>query len=80
MADHDPQLRKKGMNIIQRKVQNNTLWKYSVLHAHAPEEAAWFAEKLAQLLGKKPDFIIDISPAVGLSAGHGAVAISLLVD
>ena len=71
---------KKVMKIIQQKMQNNTLWKYSVLHAHDPEEAAWFAEKLTQLLGKKPDFIIDISPAVGLSAGNGAVAVSLMVD
>jgi DegV family protein with EDD domain len=71
---------KKVMKIIQRKMRNNTLWKYSVLHAHDPEDAAWFAEKLTQLLGKKPDFIIDISPAVGLSAGHGAVAVSLMLD
>jgi DegV family protein with EDD domain len=71
---------KKVMKIIQRKVQNNTLWKYSVLHAHDPGDAAWFAEKLTQVLGKKPDFIIDISPAVGLSAGHGAVAVSLMVE
>ena len=61
-------------------MQDNTLWKYSILHAYDPEDAAWFAEKLAQLLGKEPDFIIDISPAVGLSAGHGAVAVSLMVD
>ncbi|MGD2088678.1 MAG: DegV family protein [Candidatus Aminicenantes bacterium] len=71
---------KKVMKITQGKMRNNTLWKYSILHAHDPEEAAWFAVKLTQLLGKKPDFIIDISPAVGLSAGHGAVAVSLMLD
>jgi fatty acid-binding protein DegV len=71
---------KKVMKIIQQKIQNNTLWKYSILHAHDPNDAAWFAEKLTQLLGKEPDFIIDISPAVGLNAGHGAVAVSLRLE
>jgi DegV family protein with EDD domain len=70
---------KKVMKIVRRKVQNNVLWKYSILHAHAPEDAGWYAEKLTKLLNKEPDFIIDISPAVGMNAGHGTVAVSLMV-
>jgi fatty acid-binding protein DegV len=71
---------KKVMGLVQRKMQNNRLWKYSILHAHEPEEAGWYAEKLTKLLNREPDFVIDISPAVGMNAGHGAVAVSLMVE
>jgi uncharacterized protein len=71
---------KKVMKIIQRKIQGHTLWKYSVLHAHDPGLAGGYAGKLTALLGREPDFIIDISPAVGLNAGHGAVAVSLMLE
>jgi DegV family protein with EDD domain len=69
---------KKVMKMAREKMCHNTLWKYSVLHAHEPREAAFYAEKLTQILGLPPDFIIDISPAVGLSAGHGAVAVAVM--
>lgn len=71
---------KKVMKIIRKRMRGNRLWKYSMLHAHNPEEADWYAQKLTDLLGKEPDFIVDISPAVGLNAGHGATAVSLMLE
>jgi DegV family protein with EDD domain len=71
---------KKVTKIVQRKMQGRLLWRYSVLHAHDPESAAWYAEKLTGVFNRGPDFIIDISPAVGKNAGHGAVAVSFMFD
>jgi DegV family protein with EDD domain len=71
---------KKVIKIIQRGMRGHRLWKYSVLHAHEEREAARYAKKLETVLGQKADFIIDISPAVGLSAGHGALAVSIMKE
>lgn len=71
---------KKVMKIIRKKLSENRVWKYSLLHAHDPRAAHRYAQQLSGLLNKEPDFIIDISPAVGLSAGHGAVAVALMVE
>jgi DegV family protein with EDD domain len=71
---------KKVMKIIAKKLRQNRLWKYSLLHAHDPGRAEWYAGQLTPLLGKEPDFVIDISPVVGLSAGHGALAVALMLE
>jgi len=71
---------KKVMKIIGKRMRGNRLWKYSILHAHNPEDADWYAQKLTDLLGKGPDFIVDISPAVGLNAGPGATAVSMMLE
>lgn len=53
---------------------------YCLLHAHNPEGASGYAEKLAGILGYPPAYTMDISPVIGLNAGVGAVAVSLLLE
>ena len=55
-----------------------TIWNYIILHAHNPEGAQQAEEKMTQIAGKKAVSIVDISPVIGMHAGNGAVAISLL--
>lgn len=71
---------RKVINRIKHTTAGKKIWKYSVLHAHDPEAAQSYAQNLEAHLGKPPDFIIDISPVVGLSAGLGALAVSLMVE
>ena len=71
---------KKVLKIISKRLLGNKVWKYTVLHAHDPEAAAWMSGKVAEIMGKPPDYIVDISPVVGLNAGPGAVAISFLLE
>jgi DegV family protein with EDD domain len=71
---------KKVLRIIAKRIKDNKVWKYTILHAHDPQAAAWMAEKVAEVIGKPPDYTIDISPVVGLNAGPGAVAISFLLQ
>ena len=54
------------------------LWKTAVLHAHDAPAAADYARRLERATGRKPAFIMDISPVVGLNAGLGAVAVALM--
>jgi len=53
---------------------------YCVLHAHNPEDARAYAAEVEAVLGHKPAFTMDISPAIGLNAGLGAVAVSFLLE
>jgi DegV family protein with EDD domain len=53
---------------------------YCILHAHCPKEAEAFAAEVRSVWGRPPAFTMDISPAIGLHAGVGAIAISYLVE
>ena len=39
-----------------------------------------YCEKMFNLTGKKPVSVVDISPVIGMTAGIGSVAVSLLFD
>lgn len=71
---------KKVLRIIAKRIQGKKVWKYTILHAHDPQAAEWMAGKVEEVIGKPPDYIVDISPVVGLNAGPGAVAISFLTE
>ncbi len=51
---------------------------YCLLHAHNPHDALAYAAEAAAVFGKEPAFTVDISPAIGVHAGVGAVAIAFM--
>ena len=53
---------------------------YFLLHAHCPREAAAYAVQVESALGRPPAAILDISPAIGLHAGVGALALAFLAN
>ncbi len=53
---------------------------YCILHAHNTGDALAYAAEAEKVLGVKPAFTMDISPAIGLHAGVGAVAVSFLLE
>ncbi len=71
---------KKVLQHIGKRLKKNNIWKYSLLHAHDEDESQWYLSQLTTLLQRPPDFVIDISPVVGLSAGHGAAAVALMYE
>jgi DegV family protein with EDD domain len=71
---------KKVIRKISRMTKNKKIWKYSILHAHDIRSAEKYADQIKDTLGIPPEFIIDISPVVGLSAGLGALAVSLMFE
>jgi DegV family protein with EDD domain len=65
---------------IERICLEKTIWNYIMLHAHNPEGAKKAEEKMREITGKKPVCVVDISPVIGMHAGSGAIAISLLFN
>ncbi|MBI9102317.1 MAG: DegV family protein [Spirochaetales bacterium] len=51
---------------------------YVIVHAAARERAENFAVLVEKIIGKKPLYITDISPVVGMHSGKGAVAIGFI--
>lgn len=70
---------RKIMNHIEKICCRKTVWNYIVLHAHNQEGAEKIAAEMVRLTGKKAASIVDISPVIGMHAGNGAIAISLLL-
>ena len=58
--------------------RGKTIWNYIVLHAHNSVGAQRAEEKMRLITGKRAVSVVDISPVIGMHAGNGAIAISLL--
>ncbi len=71
---------KKVMKHTEKFLKGKKLWNYQVLHAEREDTAQWFTTEMTKLTGKKPLSVLNISPVIGLSAGKGTVAISLMVE
>ncbi len=72
--------RKKIINMVKQQLTDGRLQSYAVVHAHARKDAEIFIDELKVLLGKDPDYVMDISPVVGLNAGKGAVSVVTLKE
>jgi len=70
----------KVMKHVESISSGKTVWNYIVLHAHNRNGAQIYADKMFQLTGKKPVSVVDISPVIGMNAGSGTIAVSLLFD
>lgn len=71
---------KKIYEHIQKISKGRLIWNYIILHAHNPEGALNAEHKMLEIAGKKPISVVDISPIIGMHAGNGAIAISLLFN
>jgi hypothetical protein len=73
-------LLRKILRRLRAEDRAGRLGDYCVLHAHDPESARAYAAEIERVLGRGPAYIMDISPAIGLNAGVGAVAVSFLLE
>lgn len=71
---------KKIYRHIRKISRSQTIWNYILLHAHNPEGAEAVQQEMLKIAGKAPVSVVDISPVIGMHAGHGAVAISLMFN
>ena len=65
---------------LRKAAAGSRVWEYCVLHAHNPEDAKAYALETEVIFGRKPAYVMDISPVIGLNAGVGAVAVSFLLE
>ncbi|MBU3182610.1 DAK2 domain-containing protein [Clostridium psychrophilum] len=69
---------KKIIAIVNKANENNKVVSYNIVHANAFIKANELSLKLTTVLRKSPEYITEISPIVGLSAGIGSVAVSFI--
>ncbi len=69
---------KKIKQIVKDHMEEAGIKRYSIVHGDGIERAQRYKKMFTQLIGKEPDYIEDISPVIGLSAGRNSVAISLM--
>lgn len=69
---------KKVFNHIEKMCEQKAVWNYIVLHAHNPQGAREAEEQMKRITSKTAVSVVDISPVIGMHAGNGAIAVSLL--
>lgn len=68
------------ISIIRERSQGRKIWEYAIVHADAEARALQYARELSALLGKKPAYVMQLSPVVGVHNGIGAVGIGIAYD
>jgi hypothetical protein len=75
---------KSNMNKVMKHLEmlnaEKKISDYIVLHAQNEEAASWYADKMQKLSGEVPTSIVNISPAIGINAGPGAVAVAVMQE
>lgn len=66
------------MKIVRITHAEKGITRYAIVHADALDKALEFKNKCMQILGKEPEYIMNISTIVGMSAGIGTVAVSYI--
>ncbi len=69
---------KKIVQEIKDMAEKADIWNYAIVHILNHSRAEAYAERLKEELGIDPAFIVDVSPAVGVHNGIGAVGIGLM--
>ncbi len=70
----------KVMEHIKTISNGKRIWNYVVLHANNSDGAQWYSEKMKNLTGKEPAFVINISPVIGVHAGAGTAAVTFMYE
>ena len=70
----------KVFNHINKISAGSNIWNYIILHANNVEGAKEAESKMIKLTGSNPVSLVNISPVIGMHAGNGAVAVSLMFN
>lgn len=71
---------KKLVKSVSEDIEKYGLEEYVIVHAACLDRAMELARVFEELTGKPPEFIAEISPVVGATAGEGATAIAYLQE
>lgn len=61
-------------------INKGKIWGYSISHIQNPETATWYATQMEEMTGKKPLFINNCSPVLGVHGGPGTVVLSIMEE
>lgn len=71
-------VREKLLKLMDKQTRLYENRKFAIVHVAAPEIAEWYAKQIEEIFGKRAEFIMEASPALGAHAGPGAAAIAVL--
>lgn len=71
---------KKISELVEDIMNNKTISRYSLVHANAGDRVEDYRSYYSKLIGKEPEYIMEISPIVAMNAGIGCVAISVTAE
>jgi DegV family protein with EDD domain len=63
---------------IEKMAGEGPIWNYSVVHALNPDRAHEYVERLRDVTGKEPAFVMGVSPVIGAHSGIGALGIAAM--
>ncbi|MCF8001195.1 MAG: DegV family EDD domain-containing protein [Halanaerobiales bacterium] len=66
--------------IVKDHQEKEGIKRYSIVHGDGKERAEEYRKIFTNLIGQEPEYVIDISPVIGLNAGRNSVAISLMTN
>ena len=70
---------KKIINHIKHILRKNRIEQYNIVHVNNETDANKLAHLLTHIIGFKPEYIMETSSIIAISAGEGAIAISYLL-
>ena len=70
---------KKIINHIKHILRKNRIEQYNIVHVNNETSANKLAHLLTHIIGIKPEYIMETSSIIAISAGEGAVAVSYLL-
>ena len=71
---------KKIEELVKDIMKEKTIYKYSLVHANRDEKVNEYKDYYTKLIGKDPEYIMEISTIVAMNAGIGSVAISVTTE
>ncbi|MDT8402191.1 MAG: DegV family protein [Bacteroidales bacterium] len=63
---------------IRKIGAGKAIWNYTILHANNSDGAREAESEMEKITGRKAVSVVNISPVIGMHAGKGAVAVSLM--
>jgi DegV family protein with EDD domain len=69
---------KKIIKRITNMAAEGKIWNYAIVHAQNLERAEMYAGLLEKAIQKKPAYIMDVSPVIGVHNGIGVVGIGVM--
>lgn len=71
---------RKIQDLVKEIMKDHQIESYAIVHANGGERVIEFENYYTKLIGKSPDYVMDISSIVAMSVGIGTVAIALTTE
>ncbi len=71
-------IQEKLLQVIEKRTRRYADRRFAIVHVAAPQIAHWYARRIEEKFGKKPEFILEAAPVLGAHGGPGAAAVAVL--